>query len=181
MITHDIAWFISLKKKSETIDKITEMLRIMKTQLGKPIKRFQCDGGREFENQKIRELMKTNGIKLIITNSYTPEQNGCAERSNRTVVEAARTMLLAKNLPKILWAEAVNTAVLVLNHTGPGCVEEKSPYELFTGKSSNLKILHVFRIGCYVHIPKEQRKKLDAKGQRGILVGYSTEIDGFRV
>lgn len=153
----------------------------IKTQFERPVKRFQCDGGREFDNQDVRKLFKENGVQFIITNPYTPEQNGCAERTNRTVVETARTMLLAKNLPKLLWAEAVNTAVYVFNRTGPSGVEGKTPYELYTERSSNLKTFHVFGTGCYLHIFQEQRKKWDAKGQRGIFVGYSVEIDGFRI
>lgn len=124
-----------LKEKSEVVSKIEEMLRFMKTQLGRPIKHFQCDGGREFENKEVRKLMKMYGVRIIVTNSYTPEQNVCAERTNRTVVEAARTMLCAKELLKSLWAEVVNTAVYVLNHTGPRTIEEKTPYELLQVKA----------------------------------------------
>lgn len=79
------------------------------------MKTFQCDGGTEFNNTEVRKLMISNEVTLAITNPYTPQQNGCAERTNRTVVDLARIMLLAKNLPKILWAEAVNAAVYTLN------------------------------------------------------------------
>lgn len=91
-----------LKKKSETVEKINEMLQLVKNQCGRPVKILQCDGGLEFDNESTRKLLKINGVTLVVTNSYTPEQNGCAERTNRTVVELARTMLLSKNLPKNL-------------------------------------------------------------------------------
>ena len=170
-----------LKEKSEATEKIAEMLQVVKNQRGRPIKTFQCDGGMEFNNAEVRKLLTSDGITLAITNPYTPQQNGCAERTNRTVVELARTMLLAKNLPKFLWAEAVNAAVYTLNRTGPSSVNGKTPYELFTGKNIHLEKFHVFGIGCYVHIPKEKRKKWDKKGKRGVFVGYSDNIDGFRI
>lgn len=90
-------------------------------------------------------------------------------------------MLLAKNLPKTLWAEAVNTAVFVLNRSGPTEVNNKSPYELFRQKTTALQRFHAFGTCCYMQIPKEKRQKWDAKGKKGVLVGYSSEINGFRV
>lgn len=60
---------------------------------------------------------KSRGIRMETTAPYTPEQNGKAERENRTIVKSARTMIHAKSLPKFLWAEAMNTAVYILNRT----------------------------------------------------------------
>lgn len=96
-----------LKEKSETAKKVAEMLQIVKNQRGRPVKTFQCDGGMEFNNSEVRKLITSNGVTLAITNPYTPQQNDCAERTNRIVMDIARTMLLAKNLPKYLWAEVV--------------------------------------------------------------------------
>lgn len=104
-------------------------------------------------------VVKAQVVQLVITNPYTPEQNGCAERTNRTVVELARKMMVAHNIPKFLCAESVNTAVHVLNRTGPSQVVGKSPYEAFTGKSAWIKKLHAFGAMCFVHVPKEKRKK----------------------
>ena len=88
-------------------------------------------------------------------------------------------MLIAKNLSKVLWAEAVNTAVFVLNRAGPSSVEEQTPIDLFTGKTGHLNKLHIFGTEC--HVLKGQRKKWDPKGQKVIFVGYSEDIDGYRV
>lgn len=125
-------------KKSKTFDKIAEVLQIIKNNCTHPMKAFQCDGGREFNNFKVEKLMKSMGIQFIVTNPYTPEQTGCAKRTNRTVDELARSMLLAKNLPKSLWAEALNTAMYMLNRTGPSSVDGKTPYEVFTGNTTHL-------------------------------------------
>uniref|UniRef100_A0A1Y1K2V0 Retrovirus-related Pol polyprotein from transposon TNT 1-94 n=1 Tax=Photinus pyralis TaxID=7054 RepID=A0A1Y1K2V0_PHOPY len=170
-----------LKEKSETTKGIAEVLNFVKNQCGRPLKMLRCDGGGEFNNKDVTTLLKSEGVILSVSNPYTSEQNGCAERSNRTVVELARTMLAAKDLPKGLWAEAVNTAVYLLNRTGPSNENGKSPLEIFTGKSTHLNKLHVFGTTCFVHKPKQVRKKWDPKCQKGIFVGYSEEMDGFRV
>ncbi|CAF4808934.1 unnamed protein product [Pieris macdunnoughi] len=170
-----------LKRKSEVIDKVKEMLQFVKNQRGRPVKVFQCDGGGEFVNGAIQNLMKSEGTKMVVTNPYTPQQNGCAERSNRTLDDLARTMLVSKVLPKFLWAEAVNAVVYILNRTGPSSVEGKTPYELFVEKSVHLNRFHIFGTVCYLMVPKERRKKWDAKGAQGVFVGYSDDIDGFRV
>jgi hypothetical protein len=168
-------------EKSETFNKITEMVGFIKNQCGHSVKNFQCDGGLEFNNKKVSDFLKAEGIKFVITNPYTPQQNGCAERTNRTVVDLSRTLLVAGDLPKSLWAEAVNTSVYTLNRTGPSSVEGRTPYELFTGKTAHLNKLHIFGSSCYVHVPKDKRKKWDPKGLRGKFVGYSEDIDGYRI
>jgi hypothetical protein len=74
---------------------------------------------------------------------YTPEQNGAAEKKHRTIVESARCMLHVSGLPKEVWAEACNTAVYILNRTGPTPVEGKTPLELWTGSCATLGQLRV--------------------------------------
>src|SRR5699024_3267186 len=150
---------------------------------GHTIEEFLSDGGKEFDNAEVREILQSRGIVFRKTMPYTPEQNGAAERENRTIVESARTIVHAKNLPIKLWAEAVNTSVYVLNRTDPTLVENKAPIELWFNKDSknDLNHLRVFGTKCFVHIPKQHRKKWDKKSVEGRLVGYCGEKDGFRV
>ena len=112
---------------------------------------------------------------------YSPEQNGSAERENRTLLEAARSMLAAKELPKKLWAEATSTASYVLNRTAKSSVEGKTPYELWYGHKGAIDHLRIFGTECFVHIPKVKRRKWDAKSFKGVMIGYSGEKDGYRV
>jgi len=112
---------------------------------------------------------------------YTPQQNGCSERDNRTLVEAVRAMRLAhEKLPQALWAELINTAAYILNHTGPSSVDGKSQHELWYNKKP--KITHLRIIGCtaYVHVLHQRRKKMDSKAKKGVLVGYEGD-DGYRI
>ena len=80
-----------------------------------------------------------------------------------------------------MWAEAVNTAAYVLNRTGPTSVDSMTPYELWMGQQAPTKHLKVFGSECFVHVPKQKRRKLDVKAVKGHLVGYCGNKDGYRV
>ncbi|CAB0009315.1 unnamed protein product [Nesidiocoris tenuis] len=148
---------------------------------GHAIKELFCDGGGEFKNEGVRKLLEANGIKFRMTVPYTPQQNGAAERENRTLVEAARSMIHAKNLPIKLWAEAVCTAAFVLNRTGP-TGQEKSPIELWTNcPAPKIDYFKIFGTKCYAHVSKCQRRKMDRKSIPCILVGYAGDHNGYRL
>lgn len=116
-----------LKEKSEVKEKLSQFLLEVKT-IGHTVKEILSDGGKEFNNADVKKIMHAAGLHHRMSMPYTPEQNGAAERDNRTLVEAARTMLHAKELPESLWAEAVNTAAYVINRTGATSVKGKAPY-----------------------------------------------------
>lgn len=97
------------------------------------------------------------------------------------MTEAARTMLIAKNLPKYLWAEAINTAAHVINRTGNSQDQDKFPYEVWFGKDIKIRYLKIFGTKCYTHIPKQNRKKWDSKAKEGIFVGYDGCTKGYRI
>lgn len=99
----------------------------------------------------------------------------------RTIVEAARTMIHSKKLPLKFWAEAVNTAVYVLNCTGPSPVKDKTSFELFFKKKPAINHLTVFGSEVFVHVPKEKRKKWNKKAKKGVLTGYCDDTKGYRV
>lgn len=170
-----------LKSKNEVSECLKTFLNEAKT-AGHSIKELLSDGGKEFDNLTVSEILKSNGINFRVSMPYTPEQNGAAERENRTLVECARSMIHAKDLPIKLWAEAVNTAVYVLNRTGPTSVEGKSPSELWHGKSGmTFSHMRIFGTKCFVHVPKQKRQKWDKKGVAGRFVGYCGDKDGYRV
>ena len=96
-------------------------------------------------------------------------------------METARSMLMEKGLPKTFWAEAVSTAVYLLNRCPTKAVQDKTPVEAWSGRKPSAKHLRVFGCICYTHIPKEKRGKLDEKTEKGIFLGYSTQSKGYRV
>jgi hypothetical protein len=109
---------------------------------------------------------KDVGIKI-------PKQNGVAERKNRTILEAVKTMIHDQDLPMCLWAEAAMTIVYVQNRLSHSTLGLKTPEEMFTGKKPEVSHLKIFGYPLFIHIPKEKRNKLDPSGKKGIFVGSS--------
>lgn len=121
------------------------------------------------------------GISRQYSAPRTPQQNGVVERKNRTLVEAARTMLNEANLPTYFGAEAVSTACYTQNRTLINKTHEKTPYELMANKKPSVKYFHVFGGKCYVLKDGELLGKFDAKAEEGIFRGYSLESKAYRV
>nr|GEY44111.1 putative ribonuclease H-like domain-containing protein [Tanacetum cinerariifolium] len=105
-----------------------------KNQLNKKVKAIRCDNGTEFQNAKLIALCGEKGIKRDYRNARTPQQNGVAEQKNRTLIEAARSMLADSKLPTMFWTETVSTACYVLNRVSITNPHNKTPYELLSGK-----------------------------------------------
>ena len=138
-------------------------------------------GGGEYTSTEFITYLKNEGIRHELTVPKTPEQNGVAERMNRTVVETVRSMLSEAKLPHKLWAEAVSTAVYLRNRSPTNAVDGMTPSELLTGVKPNVKHLKVFGCEAYAHIPKDERRKLDSKARKCIFMGYGTETKGYRL
>lgn len=155
--------------------------RIVEDKPGNTIKILRTDNGTEYVNHDLESYLRKCGIRYQTTNPYTPEQNGLAERMNRTIVEKARCMLFDSNLSKDFWAEAVNTAVYVINRCPAKGLNGKTPEEIWTGKFPDLSHMKVFGCKAMVHVPKQTRKKWDAKSRELIFVGYGQETKGYRL
>ncbi|KAL7296839.1 hypothetical protein TKK_0010234 [Trichogramma kaykai] len=146
------------------------------------VKYFRSDGGGEFDCSNVRKLLAARGIEFQLTCPHTPEQNGVSEQSNRHVVELARSMLAVSEMSKGFWAHACETAAFLINRTGKSSVANKSPIELWSGKSfKSFNHLKIFGSECYVNIPKQFRRKFDKKAVFGRFVGYVNEKDGYQV
>ncbi|MCO5557407.1 hypothetical protein L7F22_010970 [Adiantum nelumboides] len=93
----------------------------------------------------------------------------------------ARSMIKAKGLPDSFWAEAVNTAVYILNRSYTKAVKDMTPLQAFSGKKPSVSHFRIFGSDCYVHVPNASRTKWDAKSQKCIFLGYSEESKGYRL
>nr|GEX28574.1 hypothetical protein [Tanacetum cinerariifolium] len=135
------------------------------------VKIIRCDNRGEFRNKEMNDFCSQKGIKREFSNARTPQQNGVAERRNRTLIEAARTMLADAKLPVTFWAEAVNTACYVRNRVLVNNSQNKTPYELFNGRTPAIGCLKPF--GCHVMILNTLDKlgKFEAKGDEGYFIG----------
>nr|GEX72899.1 hypothetical protein [Tanacetum cinerariifolium] len=135
----------------------------------------------EFKNRVMNEFCEEKGIKREYNVAITPQQNRVAERRNRTLIEAARTMLADSKLPTTFWTEAVNTACYVQNKVLVVKPYFNTLYKLLRGRSPALSFMKPF--GCHVTILNtfDQLGKIDGKSNEGIFVGYSTISKAFRV
>ncbi|GKB05090.1 putative ribonuclease H-like domain-containing protein [Tanacetum coccineum] len=184
VITDDFSrfsWVFFLRTKDETSGILKDFIRQIENQLNQKVKTIRCDNGTEFKNRDFIEFCGSKGIKREYSNARTPQQNGVAERKNRTLIEAARTMLADSFLPNTFWAEAVSTACYVLNRVLVTKPHNKTPYELVTGKIPIISYIRPF--GCHVTILNtiDHLGKFDGKSDEGFLVGYSLQSKAFRV
>ncbi|GJR76232.1 retrovirus-related pol polyprotein from transposon TNT 1-94 [Tanacetum coccineum] len=137
--------------------------------------------GTEFLNKTLNAFFKEEGIEHQTSTPRTPEQNGVVERRNRTLVEAARTMLSASKLPLFFWAEAIATACYTQNRSIIIPTHEKTAYHIINDRKPSIKHLHIFGCTCYLTRDGENLDKMKEKGDPCILVGYSTQSKGYRV
>nr|GEZ89132.1 retrovirus-related Pol polyprotein from transposon TNT 1-94 [Tanacetum cinerariifolium] len=164
----------------ETTPILKDFIRQSENQFNHKVKTIKSDNGTEFKNNELIEFCGLKGIKREYSNARTPQQNRVAERKNRTLIEAARTMLADLFLPTTFWAEAVNNACYVLNRVLVIKPQNKTPYELLTGKKPIISYLRPF--GCHVTILNtiDQLGKFDEKSDSGFLVGYSLNSKAFK-
>nr|GEX08354.1 putative ribonuclease H-like domain-containing protein [Tanacetum cinerariifolium] len=129
----------------------------------------------------LKEYFDSVGISYQMSSIRTPQQNGVVEHKNRTLVEAARTMLIFSHAPLFLWAEAIATACFTQNRFIIHCHFNKTPYELINGRKSDISFLHVFGALCYPKNDREDIGKLGAKGDIGFFIGYSADSCAYRI
>ena len=175
-----LSYITPLKKKSDTIQAVKDGFAYLEKQGKQRIREARTDNGSEFINSHLDGYFKAKGINHQRTTPYTPEQNGKAERLNRTLMEKTRAMLLEANLPKDLWGEAIATANYLRNRA-PVAGRSKTPWELFYGTKPDVSHLRAFGSTALVHIPKTYRNKLDNHSERGIMVGYMPGSNGYRI
>ncbi|GJS59546.1 ribonuclease H-like domain-containing protein [Tanacetum coccineum] len=133
--------------------------------------------------ETMNKLMKGNLVKGLPSKIFANDHsyNGVAERKNRTLIEAARTMLVDSKLPTTFWAEAVNTAFYVLNRVLVIKPHNKTPYELIHGRPLLIDFMKPF--GCPITIlnTRDHLGKFDGKADEGYFVGYYVVSKDMRV
>ncbi|KAJ9558160.1 LOW QUALITY PROTEIN: hypothetical protein OSB04_012774 [Centaurea solstitialis] len=168
-------WVYFLRTKDET----SALIKPFCAKNGKQDK--SKDNDTEFKNADLNSFCEEKGIERQYSAPRTPQQNGVAERRNRTLIEAARTMLADSKLPITFWAEAVNTACYVQNRVLIVKSKGKTPYELFEKKKPYIGFLKPFRCPCTILDTKTHLGKFDSKSDDGFLVGYSFQSKALRV
>ncbi|GJY12498.1 retrovirus-related pol polyprotein from transposon TNT 1-94 [Tanacetum coccineum] len=144
-------WVKCLRSKDEAPDFIIKFLKMIQVRLKVPVRRIRTDNGTEFVNQTLREYYEKVGISHETSVARSPQQNGVVERRNRTLIEAARTMLIYAKAPLFLWAEAVATAyfdeltAMASEHSSSGpALHEMTPATISSGLVPNPPPLTTF-------------------------------------
>ncbi|GJR39437.1 ribonuclease H-like domain-containing protein [Tanacetum coccineum] len=159
VVTDDFSrftWVFFLATKDKTSGILKSFITRIENLVDHKVKVIRCDNGTEFKNKEMNQFCEKNGILRQFSVARTPQQNGVVERRNRTLIEAARTMLTDSKLATTFWAEVVNTACYVQNRVLVVKPHNKTPYEIFHGK-------------------------FDGKADEGFFVGYSLNSKAFRV
>ena len=128
------------------------------------IKVIRCDNGIKYTTDKFVEFCEVVGIEHQLTTTYTPQQNGVSERKNMIIMEMARCLVFEKEMPKILWAEAVNTTIFMLNRLPTKVLKGKTPFEAWYGLKPSIHNLNILVI-CVLLIFQMQRGRRWMKRQ----------------
>ncbi|KAK2983980.1 hypothetical protein RJ640_027305 [Escallonia rubra] len=148
-------WIYAIKQKSDVYHTFKKWKALVENEIGNKVKYLKSDNGGEYRDGGFQEYCSNNGIRLIRTVKRTPQENGLAERMNRTIMERARSP-----------ASALNGGI---------------PKEEWSGKPVNYSFLRVFGCIAYAHIDKEEKKKLDSKSQKCVFIGYGGDEYGYRL
>ncbi|GKB70458.1 putative ribonuclease H-like domain-containing protein [Tanacetum coccineum] len=175
-------WVFFLTTKDETSEILKNFIKEIENLVDKKVKIIRCDNGTEFKNKVMDDFCREKGIRREYSVARTPQQNGVAERRNRTLIKAARTMLAdLAYLPQFWRCKVVSTACYVQNRVLVVKPHNKTPYELFRGLKPALNFMRPF--GCHVTILNtlDNLGKFDGKSDEGFFVGYSLSSKAFRV
>ncbi|KAJ9538194.1 hypothetical protein OSB04_030927 [Centaurea solstitialis] len=158
-----MTWVFILKHKSGAFGKFKDWKVLIENQVGKKIKRLRTDNGLEFCSGEFDRFCKDAGIARHRTVRHTPQQNGVAERMNRTLLERVRCVLSNAGLPRSFWAEALNTVCYLVNRSPATAIDCKTPFEVWSGK------------------PADYTGKLEPRSKKGLFMGYGDGVKGYRI
>jgi hypothetical protein len=170
------------------VDALEVYITEVERQLDRKVKIVRSDRGGEYYGRydglgqhpgPFAKFLEKHGICAQYTMPGTPQQNGVAERRNRTLMDMVRSMLSNSSLPISLWMEALKTAVYLLNIV-PSKAVPKTPFELWTGRKPSLRHLHVWGCPAEARIYNPHEKKLDLKTVSGYFIGYPEKSKGYR-
>ncbi|GFU92566.1 retrovirus-related Pol polyprotein from transposon TNT 1-94 [Trichonephila clavipes] len=169
-----------IRNKSDVFHTFIRFQKRAERFLSKKVIAVRTDGGLEFCNKDMDNFLTELGIKHEVTNSYTPEMNGVAERFNLTALDGIKTLLKSSEVPHKFWGEALLCFTYAWNRI---CHKDsnKTPFEKYSGRKPS--VLHLKPFGClaYAGVPKQIRKKFNMRAKIGIMMGYAQRTKGYRI
>nr|GEY84915.1 retrovirus-related Pol polyprotein from transposon TNT 1-94 [Tanacetum cinerariifolium] len=174
-------WTHFLSSKDETLEVLINFLRLVQRGLHAQVRIVRTDKGMEFLNKTLHAYFASKRIKHQTSVARKPEQNGIVKRRNRTLVEAARTMLSAAKVSLFFWAEAISTTCFTQNRSLVIPRHKKTPYHIINDQKLSVKFFYIFGSLCYIVRDGENLDKMKEKGDACIFVGYSTQSRPYKV
>ncbi|CAM8998933.1 unnamed protein product [Rhodiola kirilowii] len=171
-------WIYLLKSKTEVLDCFKSWKLSVESETDLKVKCLRTDNGLEFCNKLFDDFCAENGIKRHLTVPYTPQQNGIAERMNRTLLEKARCMLISSGLKSSMWGEAVTCAAYLINRSPCSAIDFKVPLEMWLNKKIHLEHLRPF--GCTAYA-KVFEGKLEPMAIKTVMLGYPSGCKGYKL
>ena len=172
-------WVYTLKSKDEVLGVFLIWKKMVETQTGRKIKCLRTDNGGEYTSDPFMKVCQDEGIVRHFTVRHTPQQNGVAERMNRTLLEKVRCMLSNAGLGREFWAEAITYACHLINRLSSTAINGKTPLEVWYDKPAiDYNFLHVFGSIAYYHV---KESKLDPRAKKAIFMGISSGVKGYRL
>ena len=177
-----------MHEKSQAIDIFEMFITEVERQLDKNIKIVRSDRGGEYYGRydesgqnpgSFAKFLDKHSIRAQYTMPGTPQQNGVAERRNRTLMEMVRSMMSYSSVPISLWGEALKTAMYILNKV-PSKAVPKTPFELWIGRKPSLRHIHIWGCPAEPRIYDPHEKKLDSRTISGYFIGYPDKSKGYR-
>ncbi|GJV98910.1 retrovirus-related pol polyprotein from transposon TNT 1-94 [Tanacetum coccineum] len=184
VVTYDFSrftWVFFLSTKDETSGILKSFISRIENLVDHKVKVIRCDNGAEFKNKEINQFCEMKGILRQYSIARTPQQNRVAERRNKTLIEAARTMQVDSKLPTTFCVEAVNTACYMQNRVLVVKPHNKTPYELFHGRTPTLSFMRPFGGLVTILNTIDHLGKFDGKADECLFVEYSLNSKAFRV
>jgi len=142
---------------------------------------LRSDNEGEFVSKKLDAFLAKCGIQRQTSSPYSPQQNSVAECANRTIMECARSMILAQGLELEFWGEVVNTAVYIKNRCPTKALNSKTPQEAWSGRKPDVSHLRIFGCKAFAHVPDEKRTKLESKSMLCVFLGYYEGTKAYRL
>lgn len=174
-------WTVLLSEKSEAFKAFKDFKIAAEKEIGGVLVCLRTDRGGEFNSKEFEVFCAENGIKRQLTAAYTPQQNGVAERKNRSVMNMVRCMLFGMKVPLRFWPEAVQYAVHILNRSPTTILGDVTPVEKWSNLKPSVEHLRVFGCVAFALIPYERRVKLDEKSVRCVMFGVCKESKAYRL
>ncbi|UYV68602.1 hypothetical protein LAZ67_6000178 [Cordylochernes scorpioides] len=169
-----------MKSRSEVFKEFRIFKNYAEKQTGKKLKCIRNDNAPEYLSREFKDYLEGEGIGRQLSVEYTPQQNGVAERANRTLLDMTRCFMIEGDLPETLWAELIHTATYIRNRC-PRNNDCKTPHELFTKRKPVVSHLKIIGSKSFAVNNRPNRSKFAPRSEEYKLIGYFTESKAYRL